>query len=86
MGLVYFIFSVLAVFLFNEIKEGNMIDEYSNFNNFGLSLLTLFRSSTGEGWPNIMFDTINTSEDCIKGVTCGTDLSPLFFVIFLLVC
>lgn len=72
--------------MFHEVKEGELIDELSNFNNFGLALLILFRSATGEEWPDIMFDLTNTSKDCIKGVNCGTDMAPLFFVIFLLVC
>ena len=33
--LIFFIFSVLGVFLFNKVKEGEILDEYMNFNNFG---------------------------------------------------
>lgn len=33
--LVLFIFSILAVFFFSELNEGNVIDEFRNFNDFG---------------------------------------------------
>lgn len=33
--LVLFIFSILAIFFFSEIKEGVFINEYRNFSDFG---------------------------------------------------
>ena len=33
--IVLFIFSIMGVFFFNELNEGQVIDEYKNFNNFG---------------------------------------------------
>ncbi len=54
--LVYFMFSVLAVFLFKDITSGVIIDEYKNFAAFLPSLMTLFAVSTGENWNNLVFD------------------------------
>lgn len=33
--LVLFIFSILAVFFFGNLNDGNVIDAYHNFNDFG---------------------------------------------------
>ena len=33
--LVLFIFSILAVFFFSELSEGNVIDDFKNFSRFG---------------------------------------------------
>ena len=85
--LVYFIFSVLGVFMFREITQGKLIDpEFMNFKNFGQALILLIRFSTGEDWPTAMFDTMYTKDDCIPGVNCGISYSPVFFIPFIMVC
>lgn len=99
--LVYFIFSVLAVFLFQNITKGIDIDNnYVNFSNFGIAMLTLFKCSTGENWYRIMYDTVNPIL-CSDGTqSCGqcnpnilifhtefffTAIAPLFWIMFILV-
>jgi hypothetical protein len=57
--LIYFIYSSLGVFLFNGIENGEIIDKYTNFENFDSAMITLFRVSTGEDWNKVMFDCIN---------------------------
>lgn len=54
--LFFFIFSVLGVFTFRDVTEGDAIDNYNNFSNFGYAMLTLFRCATGEDWALFMFD------------------------------
>ncbi len=54
--LVFFIYAILGVFIFKDITTGNAINKYNNFQNFGNAMLTLFRCSTGEDWPLVMFD------------------------------
>lgn len=54
--LVMFIYAVLGVFIFNEIKYGSVIGEYRNFHNFGEAMLILLVISTGEDWNMIMYD------------------------------
>jgi hypothetical protein len=100
--LVFFIYSVLGVFLFKDIKKGNAIDNYNNFFNFGNAMLTLFRCSTGENWQVFMFDCGKTTR-CTDGVDCGTRIiffflsgffiyiilkafSSIYFITFVLVC
>jgi hypothetical protein len=74
--LVYFIFAILACFMFGDVTEGMIIDEYTNFNTFGTSMLTLIRASTGEDWNYIMMDCSYTAADgCVAGYTCGSSYS-----------
>ena len=48
-------------------------------------MIILLRISTGEDWPLIMYDTMNTSEDCIPGKNCGISYAPIFFIIFVMI-
>ena len=84
--LVYFIFSVLAVFLFQNITKGLVIDNRMvNFQNFGIAMLTLFRCSTGEDWYKIMNDTWGPIM-CSDGTnTCGSNIAPIFWIVFMMV-
>lgn len=86
LALVYFIFSVLAVFFFKNIISGGQLDPvYMNFTNFTQALVMMLRLSTGEDWPSVMYDCMNTKEDCIPDYNCGTAWAPLFFLIFVLI-
>jgi hypothetical protein len=69
--LIFFIFAVLGVFIFGTITEGEVIDTYTNFNNFGFAMMMLLRVSTGEDWNRIMYDTMRTDNSCIPNKTCG---------------
>jgi hypothetical protein len=82
--LVLFIFSILAVFFFSELNEGNVIDDFKNFNRFGESFLFLFVIATGENWNMLMYDCNKTLPGCEPGRTCGTSFAPVFFIIFVL--
>lgn len=54
--LIVFIYSILGAFLFNNIKNGKIIGEYTNFNGFGMAMFVLIRVTTGENWNTIMHD------------------------------
>jgi hypothetical protein len=56
-----------------------------NFSNFTMSLMMMLRLSTGEDWPAVMFDLMNTDPDCIPGVNCGSAFAPLFFLVFVII-
>jgi Ion transport protein len=77
--LVYFIFSVLAVFLFSGTMphDDNYNSDLFNFDNFHMAMITLFRCSTGENWPQFMFYFGSTGSwsDSLK--------SKIFFVLFI---
>ena len=45
--LLFFVFAVMGMNLFGRIRQGEYLTHLANFSNFPLSLLTLFRMSTG---------------------------------------
>ena len=69
--LVFFMYSILGAFIFYKVQTGTIIDDYTNFHNFGMALLILFRMATGEDWHTIMYDCSRTT-DCVEDETCGT--------------
>jgi hypothetical protein len=54
--LFLYLYSILGVSLFAQVKLQENLNEDANFKTFYRSFLTLFRSSTGEGWNDIMHD------------------------------
>lgn len=84
--LIFFMFSILGVFMFGEVTEGEVLDDLKNFNNFFNAFLLLFALSTGEDWNLIMFDCGRTPPDCIPRQTCGSQFSKLYFYALVLVC
>ncbi|CAD8210431.1 unnamed protein product [Paramecium octaurelia] len=73
--LVFFIFSILGVFLFQDIRDGQVISESNNFQDFHHSFEILFQCSTGEDWHKIMFDTM-------RG---GQEYNCVFFILFIII-
>jgi len=51
--LLLFMYAVLGMNLFANVKLQDNLNENANFQSVGLSLLTLFSVSTGENWPHI---------------------------------
>jgi hypothetical protein len=72
-ALVFIIYGVLGVFLFNTVSSGIIVDEYNNFQDFGMALIVLIRASTGEDWNYIL-------TDCKQGTNVW--LAHLFFFSF----
>ena len=54
--LFLFLFAVLGVYLFAEVKLQENMDRHANFEHFFRATLTLLRVATGEGWVGIMHD------------------------------
>lgn len=86
--LIYFMFAILGNFLFYDIKQGNAMDNFVNFETFDKAFLLLFAISTGENWPIIMNDCSRTEKDgCIQGETCGNPLYAfVYFFFMVLIC
>ena len=55
-----FVFGLLGMRLFCDIKVGKYggIDEDNNFSTFYLTMVTMWKMATGEGWNTVMHDTI----------------------------
>ena len=52
--LINIIFSILAVYLFAEVKHNGELNNYNNFETFATAVVTLIRAITGEKWPKLM--------------------------------
>jgi hypothetical protein len=71
--LIFFIFSILGVFLFHEKTSGHVVDDYTNFKNFGQAMISLIRISTGEEWNIIMYDLADGP------------IAPIYFISFVVI-
>ncbi len=85
--ILFFIYAILGVFLFSNITGGEVITPFNNFSNFGYSMLSLLRISTGEDWHVVMYDTMHGKE-CKNGVggSCAVSYSPVYFLSFVVLC
>ena len=54
--LLLFLYAVLGMNLFATVKLQQNLNHNANFQNIGVSLLTLFGISTGENWPLLQAD------------------------------
>lgn len=52
--LLIFIYAILGMYLFADVKLNGGLDVHSNFQTVSSSLFTLFRALSGEEWPKIM--------------------------------
>ena len=77
--LIFFIYAELGVYLFSGIDEGEVIDEFNNFHNFGNALIILFKCATGDEWFHIMFDVYGNPYG--GGITAA-----IFFLTFVILC
>jgi hypothetical protein len=76
--LFYFIASCLGYMLFRKVKSGTqMTPDIVNFSNFYRSIITLFRSSTGEDWQAILADLM--APGCEPNCSLYGNFSFLFF-------
>jgi len=62
--LVIFIWAIIGMQIFANLKFGNVIDAHVNFRTFSSSMLLLVRCITGENWNVIMHDCMITFPDC----------------------
>ncbi|XP_037047741.1 voltage-dependent calcium channel type A subunit alpha-1-like [Bradysia coprophila] len=91
-AMLFFIYAVVGMQVFGniEINPDTSITRHNNFQEFGKALMLLFRSSTGEAWPNIMLDCMQ-NRNCEKGSDkkhgeCGSPVSVIYFVSFIFFC
>lgn len=90
--LMFFIFAALGMELFGQVEctdevpcEG--LDHHAHFKDFGFSMLTLFRVSTGDNWNGILKDIINKKRcelNSTSGCAALEHIAPIYFAIFVL--
>ena len=92
LSIFLFIYAVVGVALFTNVKHQSTITDYMNFRDFPSAVALLLRISTGEGWAGVMRDCqvappfCGVDEDTGYDNCGGTLVAPLYFVTFMLVC
>jgi len=76
--LCLFIFAVMGVQMFATVAFQDAYNEHANFQNFGVAILTLMRSTTGENWNGIMYSMAENVEHCVMNpewdpLLCGME-------------
>lgn len=61
LALILFTFSVAGMSLFGSIPDDDFLNHNVNFRSFYISMMTLWRASTGESWNGIMHECYNTA-------------------------
>ena len=80
-------FAILGNFIFNQVKEGEVVNPYKNYANFKNSFFFLFALSTGEDWNKVMYDCSRLAVDgCIEGTNCGSTWSFTYHMGIVLIC
>lgn len=88
LGLVMYIYAIAGVFLFADVPFGECLTRHANFRGFWVSLLTLFRCSTGESWNCLMHDAMGADwadnaarcTDASAGACGSTTIAALYFL------
>lgn len=55
LALLIYVYAVLGVNVFSEIKRIPPIDDVQNFEGFGAAFLILIKVATGDGWSELLF-------------------------------
>lgn len=85
---VYYVYAITGVATLGRIKLQSKagLFEDANFSNFGMALLTLFRLSTMDTWPFLMFDSQVQPPYCSpRDNNCGSFWNWIFFVSFIVI-
>lgn len=59
-----FMYAVLGVQLFWNLQRQELVNDYTNFDDFGNAIYSLFRLSTGENWNGVMHECMIEEPDC----------------------
>lgn len=62
--MVIFIYAIIGMSAFGNVKREGELNDVVNFETFGTSLLLLFRLATGSGWNDIMDALLLKPPDC----------------------
>uniref|UniRef100_A0A915PUS1 Voltage-dependent calcium channel alpha-1 subunit IQ domain-containing protein n=1 Tax=Setaria digitata TaxID=48799 RepID=A0A915PUS1_9BILA len=92
-GMLFFIYAIVGMQVFGNIwlDATTEYNRHNNFQSFFNSIILLFRCSTGEAWQDIMMACTagkycakpNSFEiNLMKGPTCGTQMSYVYFTTF----
>lgn len=54
LALLIYVYAILGVTLFAEVREMTPLDQVQNFQSFGCTFLILIKIATGDGWAELM--------------------------------
>jgi hypothetical protein len=76
---VYYMYAIAGMYMLGGIQSTskNGINAQVNFSDFGMAMLTLFRVSTLDTWPYLMYDSRQSPE--------GTEWAWAYFVSFIVI-
>eukprot|EP00050_Salpingoeca_kvevrii_P002109 m.186932 g.186932 ORF g.186932 m.186932 type:complete len:1593 (-) comp10537_c4_seq1:430-5208(-) len=77
--LIVFIYAVIGMNLFGNVIRNGALNEFHNFDDFGNSLLMLFRLATAAGWNDVLDACLVQAPDCdpdFEGLVNGNCGSP----------
>ena len=57
--------------LFSQVKHSHYLNEHGNFEGFLISIMLLYRMTTGENWNGVMRDCMIQPPFCTSGQDCG---------------
>ena len=89
--LVIFIYAIIGMSAFGNVKQEGELNEMANFETFGSSLLLLFRLTTGAGWSDIMDSLLLEPPDCdpnylnLPHGNCGSFGAVVYLVSYIVV-
>jgi len=84
--LILYIYAVLGLNLFFNVKHGQHINKDVNFETFFPAIITLVRAITFDGWRGLMTDLMVSEPDCDSSIevdNCGSWMAVPFFFSFI---
>lgn len=81
-----FIYGVVGVIFFADVRYGRYINDVTNFKNVPSAMYAMFRALTGESWQGMMQDLSIQPPNCTPDVDCGDpQIAYGFFASFQLI-
>ena len=85
--IIVFIYAIIGMSLFGNVKHQGSINDMENFEDFGKSLLLLFRLATSAGWNDILDSLSVAPPDCdpnykrLANGNCGEKTSAIIYLV-----
>ncbi|CAG9133928.1 unnamed protein product [Plutella xylostella] len=92
LALITFIYAIIGMSIFGNVKEQGALDDIVNFQTFGRSMQLLFRLMTSAGWNDVLESLMIQPPDCEQGDpghhngNCGSPLLAItYFTSFIII-
>merc|ERR1712216_635692 len=76
-----YMYAVAGMVLLQDIVHHGGLTHTHNFDHFGYATWTLFLITTGDIWPDVMYNCMYTGDDCSdEEGNCGYPMAAVYFV------